>query len=337
MVIASSRQPLLFATPSIAGNHCPACESPVSRIASAPVPYVHRPGLVRSYDRWQPSLTCLGLSDRARVRLGSRFFGTLAVRVAASTCRATTSASVGAAVAPVVGAAVSAGAAAAVTSPSGSGSATPVPSAAAVATPVSATPSARLRRVESVREKRTGFSTNRSVSAAGTTVATASGAPTTHDDGAARISTGKCHRYHEYDTRPIARGTARPSSDATPRRVLAQPATTTATVPSTGSAAAGPGNAVRSSYVTTASRIAARPAQPRTVATAGRSVRRRGAASATSPPAPSSHARVGSEKNAHCFASPVSHTHATNDTTTTAPSAYAARRRAATSSSGQTT
>lgn len=308
----------------------------------APVPYAQRPGLVWSYVRWQPSWTCLGLSPFARASGGSRLAGTAVVATPAVTARATRSASVSVGVALADAVAVgraSAGAACAVPVPFGSGSVATVPNATTAANAVSPAPRARLRRVPSRVEKRTGFSTSRSVTAAGARQPTARTVASPTDDGSARIRTGKCQRYQEYDSRPSSLGSGRPSGPATPWRVVAQPATTTAAVPRTGSAAAAPGNAVLGPYVTTAVTMAARPSQPSAVATLGRRVLRRGAASATSPPTPSSHARVGSEKNAHARAASVSQTQATNDTATTPSSAETARRLTASvaRSSGQTT
>ncbi|SPM29030.1 Mycobacterium terramassiliense ORFan, partial [Mycobacterium terramassiliense] len=53
--------------------------------------------------------------------------------------------------------------------------------------------------------------------------------------------TGQCHRYHEYDTRPIARIAGRHSTRPTPRPPVTPPAPITSAVPSTGSSAAVPG------------------------------------------------------------------------------------------------
>ena len=64
------------------------------------------------------------------------------------------------------------------------------------------------RRTEAAN--RSGFSMKRNVSTASppetTTVASLPASPSGWpSNGAASTSTGQCHRYHEYDTRPIAR------------------------------------------------------------------------------------------------------------------------------------
>ena len=96
-----------------------------------------------------------------------------------------------------------------------------------------------------------------------------------------------------------------------------------------------------SSSRATAHRTAARPDQPSGAATGPGSRRSAGTASATSPPAASSQARVGSEKNAHGWDTLVSTTDRASEPPATIASAAAARgrdrERAATtsSSSGQ--
>ena len=57
----------------------------------------------------------------------------------------------------------------------------------------------------------------------------------------ASSSTGQCHRYHEYDTRPIARIGGSASTRPRPGAGAAQPAPITSAVPSTGNSAAVPG------------------------------------------------------------------------------------------------
>ena len=87
-------------------------------------------------------------------------------------------------------------------------SATPTQTATAVAAAPSARPARGDRRTGAAN--RNGFSMKRSVStasppetaAAANLPASPSGWP---NNGGASSSTGQCHRYHEYDTRPTAR------------------------------------------------------------------------------------------------------------------------------------
>src|SRR5258707_757985 len=121
---------------------------------------------------------------------------------------------------------------------------TPTQTATAVAAPPTARLSRRERRTGAAN--RTGFSTKRRVSTASPadtrTAANLSASPSGWPSNAgASTSTGQCHRYHEYDTRPIApigdnaRTRPHPCVDA------AQPAPITSTAPSVGSTAAVPG------------------------------------------------------------------------------------------------
>ena len=57
----------------------------------------------------------------------------------------------------------------------------------------------------------------------------------------ASTSTGQCHRYHEYDTRPIARIGDNARTRPHPCDGAAQPAPITSAAPSTGNSAAVPG------------------------------------------------------------------------------------------------
>ena len=60
-------------------------------------------------------------------------------------------------------------------------------------------------------------------------------------NGGASSSTGQCHRYHEYDTRPIARIGDTARTRPHPCAGAAQPAPITSAAPSTGNSAAVPG------------------------------------------------------------------------------------------------
>src|SRR5262249_4746853 len=84
-----------------------------------------------------------------------------------------------------------------------------------------------------------------------------------------------------------------------PKSLVTRPAPITSAVPSTGSTAAVPGYGVCGPSWLQVTRISARPPHPAMAATGAGSRRHRLAERATRPPAASSQARVGSEKNAH--------------------------------------
>jgi hypothetical protein len=215
--------------------------------------------------------------------------------------------------------------------PWGLGSMAPVPTAATAATVVSPAPRARLRpsRARSQGENRTGSSTSFTVAAASRPLAAARprlrpsprGWPAT---AGARISSGQCHRYQEYDSLPPAWRGRQPSRRLGPNLGAAQPAASTAAVPPTGNSAAVPGNGVDALNWTIDHRMASRPSQPSVAAaTPGRRCSA-GAANATRPPAASSQARVGREKNAHGWDTAVSRSDSANDPAATSASAAAA-------------
>src|ERR1700738_2117901 len=117
------------------------------------------------------------------------------------------------------------------------------------ATDVAKPPTARLFSGDRRRGAayRNGFSMNRSVrtpSPPETTTAAMnlptrpSGWPT---NIGANTSTGQCHRYHEYDNRPIARIGDHARMRPAPCDGVAQPAPSSSAVPRTGSSAALPG------------------------------------------------------------------------------------------------
>jgi hypothetical protein len=195
--------------------------------------------------------------------------------------------------------------AAAATRPRGLGSEAAVTSAAPVAIAVSIAPAARLRRGRdrSRGENRTGSSTIFTVARARSplmaVIARFCPSPSAWPATAGpRTSSGQCHRYQEYDTFPPSCRGRRASTVAGPQRGAAQPAATTAAVPPTGSSAAVPGNGVDALKWVTDQTIVPRPSQPSAAAARLGSRPSRGAPSATTPPAASSHARAGSEKNA---------------------------------------
>src|ERR1700722_7831483 len=134
--------------------------------------------------------------------------------------------------------------------PTGTGthtnSTTPIKTATAVAAP----PSARLARGERRigAANRSGFSMKRTVSTASPAdINTAASAnhrvwPSTGaTDQIAASSRGQCHRYHEYEIRPIARIGDNPRTRPHPCDDVAQPAPITSTAPSVGHNAAIPG------------------------------------------------------------------------------------------------
>ena len=116
--------------------------------------------------------------------------------------------------------------------------------ATALATPATARLAFADRRRAAAN--RPGFSTRCKVitaSPAETAVAISlAGSPAgSPSSGGISSSTGQCHRYQEYDTRPIARIAGRHSRRPTPRLPVALPPPITSAVPSTGSSAAVPG------------------------------------------------------------------------------------------------
>src|SRR5258707_12892325 len=150
-------------------------------------------------------------------------------------------------------------------------SARPTHTATAVATP----PSARLRPGEprTAVANRNGFSMKRKVStasppetsAAATLAASPSGWPS---NAGASSSTGQCHKYHEYEIRPIARIGDNPSTRPHPCNGVAHPAPITSAAPTVGNSAAIPGYSVVALNWVQASRIRASPAHP-VIAAAG--------------------------------------------------------------------
>jgi hypothetical protein len=93
----------------------------------------------------------------------------------------------------------------------------------------------------------------------------------------------------------------------------AQPAARTAAVPPTGNSAALPGNGVEALNWVIDHRTASRPSHPSVAAATPGSRRNHGAARATTPPAASSQARVGSEKKAHGWETAVSRSDSASD------------------------
>ena len=122
--------------------------------------------------------------------------------------------------------------------------------------------------------------------------------------GSTRI--GQCQRYSEYEIRPMNRTGRRPSSRAAPLTVAPVPAAMTRAAPIVGRSAAKPGYGVSCPITISAATISPTPTA------AAPALRRAGArasctaVTATIAPRPSSHARVGSEKNAHGAATSVS-------------------------------
>src|SRR5690606_7578110 len=225
------------------------------------------------------------------------------------------------------GAEIAAGAAAS-PAPTGTGRIANSTNAAHTAVAVATAPTARLRTVEdrNASANRAGFSTRCSVMIANpsdtSTIARLPASPMSLPNRAgARISTGQCHRYHEYDTRPIDRITGVDRNRPAPRSGVAQPAMITSAVPNTGSSAAVPGYGVASSTCVQVSAMSASPPQPTTAADTAGSRRHHGIVNATRPPTASSQARLGSPKNAHDGDDSVSVSDTPNDTAPTAVSA----------------
>ena len=102
------------------------------------------------------------------------------------------------------------------------------------------------------RATRSRFSTNRSVSQEKTNERTRTpilsshpsrGSPSTNG---VRTMSGQCHRYSEYDMSPTSCVGRKRTNGAGDHRPRTGPAAMTASAPATGSAAAYPGNGVRS-------------------------------------------------------------------------------------------
>ena len=103
-----------------------------------------------------------------------------------------------------------------------------------------------------------------------------------------------------YETVPMARIGATPNAPAGPNRDARVPATSAAPVPSTGMSAAGAREARVGAEGEEREPDRGQPAPtPTSAATHGARRRPSRTASARKPPTASSHARVGSEKNAH--------------------------------------
>ena len=175
-------------------------------------------------------------------------------------------------------------------------SAMPTPTTAAGAASPAASVT-RGRRTCSV-ERRSGSSTQRNVSHAGSSDASATAPRPQPGSGPsatpANTSTGQCQTYQAYDTRPTQRTGRSVSARVGPACRSLVPAAISATAPSVGTSAAGPGNGVSSPNATLASAIAARPSQPATAAVRHPS-RRCASPTASSAPSPSSHARANAE------------------------------------------
>lgn len=100
-----------------------------------------------------------------------------------------------------------------------------------------------------------------------------------------------------------------------------------AAVASTGSTAIHPGNTVPSSKVTAIATIPASPAQASRPVCRHRSHRApERSRNATRAPTPSSHARVGREKNAHGSETPIMRMHAKNEAPVTTATSTITRR-----------
>ena len=99
----------------------------------------------------------------------------------------------------------------------------------------------------------------------------------------ANSSTGQCHRYHEYDSRPIDRIAVSTRTRPTPKSGVAQPAPITSAVPSTGSSAVVPGYGVPSPSCVQVTTIKASPPQPTSAADGPGRCRHAPAVSATKP------------------------------------------------------
>ncbi len=196
------------------------------------------------------------------------------------------------------------------------------------ATAVSTPPTTRLRWADIVSHpaNRTGFSIRCSVRIASpndtTTIANRPAKPRVWPNSAgASSSTGQCHRYHEYDSRPIERIAGFDKKCPTPKSGVAQPAPITNAVPSTGNNAVVPGYGVDPPTCVQVTTINARPPQPTSAAGGPGRCRHAPAVNATSPPTANSHARVGSEKNAHDGQLSVHDNDSMNDTAASAASA----------------
>lgn len=204
-----------------------------------------------------------------------------------------------------------------------------------------AAPTARLRhgREATRGDSRTGVSTSRMVSQAGIADAVTSASFPGHDcapsTASPRTSTGQCHRYHENDSRPIARTGRYASNLPTPAPSgRPPPLRMTASVPRVGRSAAYPGNGVALVYHPTATRMAIAPAQPKAVEAARQSRPasarpvRYGAANAPSAPQPNCQARDGELRYAHGALCHVQYNDSANDATTIEPMAAASGTRA---------
>src|SRR5580693_2086439 len=130
-------------------------------------------------------------------------------------------------------------------------------------------------------------------------------------------STGQCHRYHEYETRPTARIAGWHNTRPAPMAPVAQPPPITSAVPSTGMSAAVPGYGVLGPSWVQVSTINASPPHPTIAAGSSGSRRHCRIERATRPPTANSQARVGSEKNAQGGDVWVQITAAVNDATVT--------------------
>ncbi len=266
-----------------------ACESPTSAtvVADAVSPEAHSSWPTSRQEHTHPLTKAAGLSAGAAASDGSRFSGTARGLAAAAT-------------------------------------------ASRAWAKASTTATTRLARADRRRPaaNRPGFSTRCSVSpaspAATTTAASRPGSPAGRpSSGGSRSNTGQCQRYHEYDTRPTPRIAGRHNNRPTPSPLVTLPLPITSAVPSTGSSAAVPGNGVLGPNCVQVTRSSASPPQPATAAGNSGSRRQCRIDSATRPPAASSQARVGSEKNAHGGDVRVHRAAAASDAAATSPSATA--------------
>lgn len=137
---------------------------------------------------------------------------------------------------------------------------------------------------------------------------------------------GQCHRYTAYEIRPSQRSGRSVRTRDGAVSPWPMPAAMTIPVPSVGSSAAMPGNGVVAVNAIPEATISTSPAIAEGAASRGGSARGRAAATASPAPRASSHARVGSEKNAHGWATLVSTSDSTKEPAPTTAIAIATRR-----------
>ena len=138
---------------------------------------------------------------------------------------------------------------------------------------------------------------------------------------------GQCTRYSEYEIAPTNCIGASPSTLVACHLPGAAPPMIISAVARTGSAAVQPGNGVPSSYTSAITSSEPRPAQASSPMRGDRSQAAPVRSSiATSPPTPSSQARVGREKKVHGCEISISSTQARNDTAVRSTIAAISRR-----------